>query len=799
MNKLSLQFLSVIRTIGVGLAILAFALGLPALGQEVPGTSSSKDSSSGTVDTPSSTTNEEGAGRVYGNYRITQSITFGGRIADFSGNGSLWSTFVNVRSGPRLLENNFDMRSLQKQGTLFDEFSFHTFGFGGDPNNLTRVRLAKYRWYRFDAQFRRDRNFWDYDLLANPLNPATSNPNVPVLTSPHLFATVRRLWDYSLVLRPDSNFRVRLGYARNSNAGPSFSSVRGGTEALLFQNWRNTVDSYQGGFDWKFARRTSLSYDQYWLRYKGDTNWSLANTPYSLSNGTPVDLGLTFNTGANQPCTSPLTGAFATPTCNGYIAYDRNNNVRGSTPTEQLSFHSNYVSWLDVSARFNYSGGTSDLDASSETFQGLSSRTRDRQFVWTGPARNSRVNVAADLGVTIRVNERFRIINTFRWWDNRLPGAWDPTQAGLFGTSLLVAPNVFTPATCPAPYTAATCPQHSSNSGPDASVSSYVNYFGQDTKTEQVEFMYDFNRHVGGRVGYRYRNRNLTERTFESLDQIFYPNTVRRGACADPTIPLNPDGSCEVVTEDSDGSTTQINEHTGLFGLWLRPNDQWRIQFDLEFLSADKAFTRISPRRQQLYRTRVYYAPKPWAQFSVSLDLLEKSNAVAEINHRLYNRNYGASATFMPENGRWGLDLSYAFTDYYSQTNICYVSTPAPVGTLNCSVSPYLAGLATYSLDNNFGTFTAFVKPAKKLRVRAGYTVTRADGANLILNPLAPSGPLKSWRQQPAAGLEYEFHPNWTGLCDYNFQGYREISAPGPTAARNFRGNIVTLAIRYAF
>lgn len=799
MNKLSQQFLAAVRTIGAGSAILAFALGLPLLGQETPAVSSSKDSSSGSVDTPSSTNNDKEPGRVYGNYRITQSITFGGRIADFSGNQSLWSTFINVRSGPRLLENNFDMRSVVRQGTLFDELSFHTFGFGGDPNNLTKVRLAKYRWYRFDAQFRRDRNYWDYDLLANPLNPPTSNPSVPLLQSPHLFATVRRLYDYTLTIRPESDFRVRLGYSRNSNAGPSFSSIKEGTEAQIFQNWRNTVNNYQMGADWKFARRTSLSYDQFLSFFKGDTDWQLAANPYTLSNGTAVDLGLPFNTAASQPCATPLlAGGVANPACNGFLAYNRKNDVRGSFPTEQLTLHSNYVKWLDVTARFNYTAGDSNVANSNEFYQGLSTRTRERQTLWTGPAGNTRVNVSANLGVTIRVNDKFRILNSFRWWDNRLPGRWSSTQSSLFGSSMLVAPNVFSPAACPPPYTAATCPQHSTNSGPDASVNLYANYFGQDTKTEQIDLVYDFNRRVGGRLGYRYRNRNITERSFSSLDQIFYPNNVRRGACADLTVPLNPDGSCEVVTEDGEDAVARINEHTGLAGLWLRPDDHWDIRFDLEFLTADTAFTRISPRRQQLFRTRVNYSPRPWARFSVSLDLLKRRNTTADVNHQLHNRNYGVSAVFMPEHGRWGLDLSYDFTEYYSATNICYVATPAPAGTPSCG-APFLLGNAFYGLDNNFGQFSAFLKPVKNLTVKAGYTVTRSDGNNLLLNPLAPIGPLRTWWQRPIAGLEYAFHPNWTGIFDYNFNNYREYSDPGPTAARNFRGNIVTLALRYAF
>ena len=43
--------------------------------------------------------------------------------------------------------------------------------------------------------------------------------------------------DYNLTLLPQSKIRFRLGYSRNVNEGPSFSSLHQGTEALLLQNY----------------------------------------------------------------------------------------------------------------------------------------------------------------------------------------------------------------------------------------------------------------------------------------------------------------------------------------------------------------------------------------------------------------------------------------------------------------------------------------------------------------------------------------------------------------------------------
>ena len=122
---------------------------------------------------------------------------------------------------------------------LFDNLSFSNFGYGGDPNDVSRLRIEKNKWYDFQRLFRRDKNFWDYNLFANPLNPSgtesgrfcspqaassarrrtahpglpafCSNPAVPQNNSPHSSDLVRRMQDYDLTLLPDS--RVRSGWA----------------------------------------------------------------------------------------------------------------------------------------------------------------------------------------------------------------------------------------------------------------------------------------------------------------------------------------------------------------------------------------------------------------------------------------------------------------------------------------------------------------------------------------------------------------------------------------------------------
>ncbi len=88
-----------------------------------------------------------------------------------------YDTFVNLGPGLRLFDYTLSMHSLDHNGLMFDNLDFSNFGYGGDPNDVSRLRVGKNKWYDFSLLFRRDKNFWDYNLLANPLNPSTSSPD----------------------------------------------------------------------------------------------------------------------------------------------------------------------------------------------------------------------------------------------------------------------------------------------------------------------------------------------------------------------------------------------------------------------------------------------------------------------------------------------------------------------------------------------------------------------------------------------------------------------------------------------
>jgi len=283
-----------------------------------------------------------------GNYNIRQTIEFGYRSTDVNGNQANYGTFVDLQSGVRLFEQSLDMRSLNHDGLLFDSLSMYNFGYGGDPDNLTRLRIGKNKWYDFRGTFRRDKYPWNYNLLPNPLNPASSVPAVPITNSLHSLYLVRRMSDFDLTLLPQSRVRFRVGYTRNIQEGPSFTSFGGatlvdpptgfGTQTQLFQNWKTTLNAYRFGVDFEILPKTTIHYDQFLQYFKQDTSYGDQNQNFILPNGVPVDLGVTFDTASNinpVPCPTPIANGGTTPptadtSCNGYLTLTRTGRPRNS-------------------------------------------------------------------------------------------------------------------------------------------------------------------------------------------------------------------------------------------------------------------------------------------------------------------------------------------------------------------------------------------------------------------------------------------------------------------------------------
>ncbi|MGA8299594.1 MAG: hypothetical protein WB817_08915 [Terriglobales bacterium] len=722
--------------------------------------------------TPAQPTEPDGT--IRGGYLIHSSIEAGYRSNEVTGSGAMYDTLVNLQTGPRILDQTLSMHSIDHQGLLFDDLYVNSFGWGGEPNNALRLRADKNKWYNLQSSFRRDQSFFDYDLLANPLNPPPppapggSTPSIPIQTSPHLFDTTRRMSDVDLTLLPQSRVSFRLGFSHNNMTGPSFSSIHEGTDASLFQNWNTTMNSYRLGVDFRIAPRTVLSYDQFLDYYKGDTDYQLDPINEALLPTTPgssVSLGLSIDTANKEPCAVPtgqpsliVNGMLTNVTCSAYFNYARNERIRSSTPTERVSLRSSYFRKLEVLGSFSYSSATSSTPL-DESFSGLITRTNTLAFAGTGTASANRISDVLDLEATYHLTSHLRLIEKFYFWAYRIP------ENGNFAEndySCATPPCTLLSTPLTTPTTTTTLTQSS---------------FNQNWKRNQTELAWDISRKAGARIGYRYGDRD-----FNHFND-YLPGDL------DHFVGL---------------------EKTALLGLWARPMHALRLNFDLEHTNYNSVFVRMSPRKDARYRFQTTYTPRPWATLGGSINVRQESNADPQTQYVGHNQNYGLTASLTPRE-RFGMDLAYNFNSVLQNALICFNDTP-PAGVIlpfvanannnNCGgndTSNNLMADSYYTNHSHFGMASVRFIPAKRFTLNVGYSITSVDGSVPQFNVLQPLGSTEYKYSQPVANLSLDLGHRLAYNMGWNYYQYNEGSFVGPTSPRYFHANSLTESLRYAF
>jgi hypothetical protein len=781
---------------------------------------------------------DEEKGIDQGNYNVKQSIEFGGRITSITGDQQTYDTMVNLRDGPRLLDFTTEMRSLDQRGTVFDRLYFSNFGYGGDPNVVSVLRISKNKWYLFDAMFRHDENFWDYSLLANPFNPAPPPANAPagfnpvvnapaalsntqiVGTSPQSLNTRRNMQNYGVTILPDSKIRFRLGYNHNTDVGPSFSTTHEGTEQLLLQNLSSTLTQYRLGVDFRFLPHTNISYDQIWSYYKTDPNSSDQNQQFSVGTGfPPVDLGVSWNGPPCNPAFQP--GGLVTSTCNAFYSYQFHWRSRTNAPTEQISLQSNPISSLQISGKFSYTGSDLNVSDYQQSFEGRVSKSNLFDYAESGPIQGRHVASYGDLGATWKITHDFNLVDSFHYGNWNEPAQYTSTQCSLFSTSLIVQPTVFVP-TAPLPATSCVTPPglangtptHTTSSGADILVNLDNNFLKQQIITNLIEGRLQISTKAGAYFGYRFTHRVIADKFDNMQNGIYFPDNAARKNCAldGGVLPQgctqNADGSISFQNATFEpASSTDINSNSAVLGLWLKPVQHLSINIDADFGRADKTFTHLSPLNYQEYRARVQYRVAAWLNLNGYFRTTEGQNPIANVNGSQHNRNGGFSLSITPSE-KLSTQLGYNYTNIASGLFICFTSSQAQPGLPACpGLSGLLQQFSSYHSTINTGFIDVLWTPVNRLSFEVGANLLGVSGSEVNLNPLspiatAPAGALNSDWYQPYGSVAYHFAKHWTGRARWDYYGYHEDSNGSYQdlfAPRNFRGNLVTLSVRFGF
>ena len=738
-----------------------------------------------------------GEGKDIGGFHVTQSIELGGRINEVTGSEAMYDTLVNYQTGARILEQSLTMQSLTHQD-VFDTLTLDSFGWGGDPEQAIRLRVAKYRWYNFSASYQHMQNYFDYDLLANPLNPAAgANPFIPILTSPHAFYDRQNLYNYDLVLLPMRRISFRFDYNRNRISGPSFSSVHQGTDSLNNENWDTTLNGFRFGADFRVTKKTVLSYTQLLQYYVGGPTYSL-NTfnSWPLSNGQPVTFGLPwFNSGS--PCSAPQTNGIANPVCNGYFNYGLFQHENTKIPTEQINLKSSSLKWLDFNGQYQYSHASSSTPL-YETFYGLTTRSNNLGYTTPGSSSKARWNSSsADVSATIHINDQLRFVETFRFRNFSVAGSFLDRELAYFNAASRGAGSLLNPiATFPP-----TILTHSSSSAADVTNEINTNMIGQRTLQNDFQMQYDVTQYFGLRAGFVWNQYIIQPGNIfqAALGDIYYPNTPNRGNCVG--VPLNPDGSCTFVGVITPwGSpTTEINRYSAVFGAWYRNANGVHANVNAQFGSADNWVYRIDPTSFFNFNGNVSYAPHPWLMLGGNFMFQRGTNNAADINYNQHNYIVGANATITPGK-HWGVDLAYNFDAIQQNIILCFTGSVVPPGSVPCvGDSSLMQTYSVYQTHTQYGYFAFTLTPIERLTIRVGYNVVDNQGSTTSFNTLLPLGPLASMYQTPLAAVDFLVHKNVTFKAGWNYYQYAENDFIGPTAPRYFHANNATLALRYAF
>jgi hypothetical protein len=764
-------------------------------------------------------------GSDLGNYHTNFNVEAGYRFTGINGNVSVYDTMVDLQSGPRILSEDLSMRAINHQGAIFDMLSLSGFGYGGDPNTATRLRMSKNKWYDFSMSLRHDINYFDYNVLANPLNPA--NQVVTINQSPHMMDTSRAMQDYDLVIAPQSRLRFRAGFNRVNNQGSSWTTYHDANDVLLYQPYQVTSYTYRFGADYKLFKATTLTYDQSFDTFKGNNYQVDQGQGFTLPNGTGVDIGLPYNPAANLPCKTPFINGYYNPACNGTLSYLSTGPVRSFIPTEQISMQSHDIHRLDLSAHYAYSSGYSQVANSREQFSGLVTRTNQLQFTTSGPEKARRVLADGDFGGTWHITDKWALSDTFRFWNSKAPGDFDSTGTSCFpngATSLLSGIGQFNTPGVPSICAGGIgIPVHTSGSPADLDLVTYFRYQNLNFKYNTATLEYTMNSHLGAYVGYIFGDRqshtNDNEGVTDQETAYFYPSNAQRGA---PCTEVLADGTCVVLTPFTDSQDYyDVTDQTATAGLWYRPSNSLRINGNVQILTANGTggllFTRIEPRNQQQVSLRGRYTPNKWLVLSSNFSWQVSRNFGPDTDGTIKANNRGRSSFFgfdlsMTPGKYLSFDLGYSINNVYSSTAVCL-----NLGTSSLPVDPCYAdsnGANTYAIWNynntvNSAYFNVILRPSRRVALQGGYNLVDSTGGDplflpttdifTVANPLQPLGSLSSLYHRPTASVAFALAKGWEAKGYWGYYDYHERGYSGPILPRNYMANTGTVSVKYSF
>ncbi len=713
---------------------------LAAVKAQPPSTTPSPQKSSTSTDATPVEAGENGA-----NYSFISTIEFGYRGLQVVGDLNKYESDLNYRTGPRLFDSTFLMRSQNGDGVLFDTLLLTTTGWGADPGGHFRISVEKPKWYRFEGTYRRFKYFRSLNNFANPnwvFSPSNFSVPPKSLTGEHGTNSETKLGDFDLTIFPKSKtIRFNVGYSPERFNGSAFTNYHvGGNDFNFPSNLRSRADDFRVGADGQVGP-IDYSILQGFRRFRDDSFSDLGPTP-----GINLD-----------PAKGQLT------------SFHRHEPSRGSVNFTRFSAHTLVAKKLDVTGRIVYSSSDSNFSF-LENFSGTNWNARVSgwppgplpstpntlnlgQYHITGESR--RPNTLGDIGLTYLVTDKLRISNTFRVEDFKI-----------------FADAVF------ADFFSITRPSGAS------SVTDTIGFSNLDahrtTKYRKyqniVEVDYQFSSNYSIHLGYRYGDRNITE-SFEGFD-------------------LDSNGSIPPPTRSAESSTDQNQTHVIFGGFKARPARNLTFYFDGERGTADNVFSRIGNYDYTNIRAKTRYSPTK--QFSLNLAFISRDNAnpseiagvsLADFGVSTKSRVFTSSVDWTP-NSRLSFNTGYNYNWINSNSIIEYF--------FNGVRHPQ--GHSLYYVRNKFFFVDATAQLAPRLTLFTSYRINHDNGqGNRVADPIGSPGTLISSYpmsfQSPEARLAFKINRRLDWNFGYQYYNYKESAIVGPRP-QNYHAHLPYTSLR---
>ena len=679
-----------------------------------------------------------------GGYTITSSIEFGYRGLSVSGDHNKYQSDLNYRTGPRLFDSTFLMRS-RDGGGLFDTGLVTATGWGGDPSGQLRLSFESPKWYRLEGTYRKFNYFRYLNNFANPnwvFSPANfSVPPKPV-TGEHGFNTETKMGDFDLTLLPKNRLiRFNVGYSPERYNGPAFTNYHlGGNEFNYPLNLKSRAD------DWRLGADGTL----------GPIDWTLLQGFRRFRDDTSIDLGRT--PGINlDPAKGQLTSFF------------HHEPSRGSVNFTRASIHTMVAKRLDVTARLVYSNSDSDFTF-LENYSGTNWNARVSGWPPTPPnstpntlnlgqynitGSSERPSWLGDIGVTWLATNKFRLSNTFKIEDFNISS--DALFSDFFS---LTRPSGVTTVTNTIGF-----------SGLDAHTSTdYRKY------QNIVEGDYQFNARNAVHFGYRYGHRRVG-RTFEGFD-------------------FSSNGSIPPPTRSSSSDFEENNTHAVFGGFKVRPATNWTMFLDAEKGTADNVFTRIGNYDYTNVRFKTRYVPSK--DLSLDFGFISRDNANPSEIAGVSLNDFGVSSKSRVFTSAidWTVNPRFSINTGY---NYNWLNSNAVVNYFFDNIQ-HPEGRSLYYVRNHFFFIdtTAILFP--RVSLFASYRINKDTGqGSRPDDPRGTPGFLVSSYpnsfQSPETRLAIRLHRRLDWNVGYQYFNYNESAIVGPRP-QNYHAHLPYTSLR---